>query len=241
MKPKTKELTPEQALKKAQARLPQAFTEAAVDFEKSKSENLKKLVKILTGGIIAASAFGVLGSAAALVAIFKRTEPEPVVLQVDNATGATTMLRSIRDTQDKYAEVINKYWLAQYVRTCESYDWYTIGENFEICKLMSESDVATEYSKKVQSPTAPLKLLKDKGKVVAKIDSITFVGDIAHVRFSTEKLNSSGENMDNSPVQRWLATIAYRFKPGQMTEQQRLANPLGFKVFSYRADPEVLK
>jgi type IV secretion system protein VirB8 len=150
-------------------------------------------------------------------------------------------MRSIRDDKDQYDEVINKYWLAQYIRTCESYDWYTISEAFEVCKLMSSPAVASEYSKRIQAPQAPLNVLKDKGKIVAKVTSIILNNEIAHVRFTTEKLNQSGENLDGSPVQKWIASLAFEFKPGQMTEQQRLVNPLGFRVPSYRVDPEVLK
>ena len=74
-----------------------------------------------------------------------------------------------------------------------------------------------------------------------KITSIAFFGETAQVRFTSEKLNASGENVDNSPLQKWIATIAFQFKPGMMTEQQRLVNPLGFKAATYRVDPEVIK
>lgn len=222
-------------------RVPQAFAEAAADFERSKIEELKRSRTIAWRIAGVATAVGGLAAAAALVAILLRTEPEPVIIKVDNSTGSSTVLRSIRDNKDQYDEVVNKYWLAQYVRTCEGYDWYAIGDQFEACKLMSESDVAKEYSRKVQAPESPLKVLKDKGKVGVKVGSIVFVGDSAQVRYTSEKVNASGENTDNSPVQKWIATVVFQFKPGQMTEQQRLVNPLGFKVLTYRVDPEVIK
>lgn len=190
--------------------------------------------------IIAASICS-LAILAFLVAMLMRTEPEPVVLRVDNSTGATTMLRSMRDDQDKYDEVINKYWLAQYVRTCEHYDWYSINEAFEACKLMSDDPVARQYAIKVQAEHSPLNVLRDTGKIAVQIVSIVFVGDTAQVRFTTQKVNNSGENIDSSPLQKWIATVTFAFKPSLMfTEQQRLVNPLGFRVYSYRVDPEVL-
>jgi type IV secretion system protein VirB8 len=222
-------------------RVPQAFAEAAADFERSKLEELKRSRTIAWRIAGAATAVAGVAVAAAFVAIVMRTEPEPIILKVDNSTGATAVLRSIRDSKDQYDEVVNKYWLAQYVRTCEAYDWYTIGDQFEACKLMSEDDVAKEYARKVQAPESPLKVLKDKGKVVVKVGSIVFLGDSAQVRYTSEKLNASGENLDNSPVQKWIATVVFQFKPGQMTEQQRLVNPLGFKAVAYRIDPEVVK
>jgi type IV secretion system protein VirB8 len=84
-------------------------------------------------------------------------------------------------------------------------------------------------------------MYKDKARVDVKILSITFISNVAQVRFSTEKKATDGTNTDNSPVQKWIATIGFKFSAGMMTDQQRLLNPLGFKSISYRVDPEVLK
>ncbi|MDR0577697.1 MAG: type IV secretion system protein [Candidatus Accumulibacter sp.] len=198
-------------------RRPQSFIEAAEDFERFKIEEIKKSRKI--AWLVASVSMGitVVSILAFLVALLTRPEPEPTIIQVDNATGATMLLRSIRDSQDRYDEVVNKYWLANYVRIREGYDWYTIGEQFEAVKLMSEADIASEYAKTVQAPNAPLVALRDRAKIVAKINTISFIGDMAQVRFTTEKQSTSGENTDGSPVQKWIATIAFHFKPGYMT------------------------
>lgn len=238
---KPKQAVPEKAAAPAN-RSPQSFIKAAEDFERSKIEEIKfsrKVAWIIAG---VATTICTVSIMAFLVALLNRTEPEPVVLKVDNETGATTILRSMRDAQDKYGEVVDKYWLATYVRNREGYDWYTISESFEATKLMSMDNVFSEYAKKVQAANSALVVLKEHGKVGIKITSIAFTGNLAQVRFTSEKLSSSGENQDSSPVQKWLATISYQFKPtGRMTEQERLVNPLGFNVISYRVDPEVLK
>lgn len=226
----------------AAKRIPQIFTEAAAEFEKSKIEEIKFSRKIAWSVAGFSGVIGVLGVVCALVALLHRTEPEPTILQVDKSTGATTVMRSVRDSQDHYNEVINKYWLATYVRRREGYDWFTISEDFEAVKLMSDSDAEKEYIQKVYLPSSPLTLLKETGKIKVEIISIAFFGETAQIRYTSEKLNPSGENMDGSPVQKWIATVAYQFKPSlQMTEQQRLTNPLGFRVVSYRVDPENIK
>ena len=119
---------PQQPKKDPIKRLPQDFMAAALDFERSKSEDTEarsKIYKIL--GIVGLS-IGVVGVITALVATLARKEPEPFVLKVDQSTGYTEVMRSVKDTSERYDEVVNRYWLAQYVRTCESYDWYTISE-----------------------------------------------------------------------------------------------------------------
>ena len=39
----------------------------------------------------------------------------------------------------------------------------------------------------------------------------------------------------------WIATIAFTYTRAPMSEPDRLRNPLGFQVTSYRADPEVIR
>lgn len=235
-----KVVTQKQALKVA-SRAPQTFEDAAKDFEESKIIGLKLSRKIAWMVASAAIVLALLCVIAVLVALFNHDDPEPVVLTHNTGTGVITMARSVKDTQDKYDEVTDKYWLANYVRHRETYDWYTIGADSEIVKLMSAPDVATEYIRDVQSETAPLNIYKDKGKVVAKITSITYVGNLAQVRFTKERVSTSGENLDGSPVQAFIATIAYKYESGLMTDQQRLINPVGFTTLSYRVDAEVVK
>jgi type IV secretion system protein VirB8 len=222
-------------------RLPQTFVQAALDFERSKLEELRSSRKIAWSIAFFATAMCAVCVVGIIVAMLMRSEPEPMILRVDNDTGAATVMRSVRDAHDRYDDVINKYWLANYVRAYQGYDWYTISEQFEAVKLMSESNVAAEYSATVQGPNAPLFALKDRAKIVAKVTAISFIGELAQVRFTTEKVSTSGENLDGSPVNKWIATVAFKFTNGLATEQQRLVNPLGFKVVSYRVDPEVIK
>ena len=222
-------------------RLPESFVSSAKSFEISKIEEIKRSRKIAWTIAIVSMSICSVSILAFLVALLVRKEPEPVIIQVDKSSGFTSVLRSIKDTEDKYDEVINRYWLAKYVKIRESYDWFTIGEQFSAIKLMSDSNIFTEYSKKVQSSDAPLTLFKDKARVDVKILSITFISNVAQIRFSTEKKAPDGSNPDNSPVQKWIATVGFKFDAGLMTDQQRQVNPLGFKSTSYSVDPEVIK
>lgn len=222
-------------------RQPQAFIEAARDFEKSRIQDVisrESMWKKIAGVAILLT---ILSTASALVAVLKRVEPEPTIIQVDKSSGITSVLRSVKDTQDKYDVVINKYWLSQYVLARESYDWYTISTQFEKVKLMSTNETGTGYALKAQAPNSPLEVLKDKGKIQVKILGISFVNELAQVRYTTEKLDATGVNSDNSPMQHWIATISFAFDAGVMTEAQRMINPLGFKVYSYKTDAEVTK
>lgn len=222
-------------------RTPQSFEEAAKDFEQSKLDEMRKSRK--TAWVVAGVATSIctVSILAFLVALLIRKDPEPVIIQVDKGSGFTTVLKSIKNAEDTYDEVINRYWLARHLIVKESYDWFTISEQFETVKLQSEPYVFDEYARKVQAPESPLETYKDKARVEVKIISISFISNVAQVRFTTEKKSPDGTNQDNAPLQKWIATIGFAFKSGAMTDQQRLLNPLGFKVNSYRVDPEVMR
>lgn len=221
--------------------MPQTFMEAAARFEQSTIDQLKFSNKVAWTVALSACGGMVLALGIAFVVTFLHKDPDPVILARDNITGATTVLRALKDSLDKYDEVTDSYYLAMYVRDRESYDWFSIGDMSEAVKLMSAPEIGSEYDKTLQAKNSPLNLLKDKFRIKAKVGSIVFTGELAQVRFTTEKLSVSGDNNDGSPVQNWIATIAYKYESGRMTQQQRLVNPLGLKVLNYRVDPEVLK
>jgi type IV secretion system protein VirB8 len=225
----------------SQANSARAFFNAARAFEQSRIDDVLRSRKMAWALASVGVLIGVLGMAAGMTAVFFRKDPEPLVMQVDNVTGVTNVLRSVKDAHEKYDEVVDRYWLGRYVLMREGYDWYTISDAVEAVKLLSSVPLAREYDDSVRQPNAPLALLKDRGKVVPKIVSVTFVGETAQIRFTTETQGLTGDNNDGLKTTRWIATVAYKYESGYMTDQQRLINPLGFQVLSYRKDPEVVR
>ena len=149
-----------------------------------------------------------------------------------------SIITTIKDKQMHYDEVINKYWLAEYVRYRESYDWNTIQSTFDATNLLSAPDVQAAFKEIYNSPEAPHKILRQQAKVVAKVTNISFVGDMAQVRFTKQIMPTSGATDQTPPPQKLIATISFEFKATPMEESDRLINPLGFQVTSYRVDPE---
>jgi type IV secretion system protein VirB8 len=222
-------------------RVPQTFVQAAEAFEKSRIDDLEKSralawrISIISTAI---TAFAVVGI---VLSFLLHREPEATILRVDNATGNVEVLTSIRNPQKSYDDVVNRYWVANYVKICERYDWYSISVDYDMCTLMSSSDVGKQYSAKVKDKNAPLAVLKDTGKLDVKVVSISFLDEnTASVRFTSQKLNAAGENNDNAPLQQWIATVVFEYDAALMTDQQRLVNPLGFKVLSYQINAETI-
>lgn len=224
--------------KKSLSKEAQKYIQSAQDFEKSEIDRVRKNAKIawrLSFVMVGVAALSV----AAVVMLTPLKTVQPFVIRVDNNTGLTDTVSVMKNRQDRYEEIVDKYFLRQYVQYRESYDWETIQTTFDATKLMSSPQVANEFAALYASETAPHKVLKNNRKVLVKVQSVAFLGDLAQVRFTKQAVEVGGgvDSQKNDPI-KMIATIAWEYQGGRMSEQDRLINPLGFKVLSYRVDRE---
>ena len=162
----------------------------------------------------------------------------PFVIRVDNNTGATDIVTQLKTAEKSYGEVINKYWLAQYVGYRESYDWQTVQSTYNATNLLSAPPVQSEFAKLYnKNPAAPHLVLKDQFKVIVKVNAISFVGEMAQIRFE-KHLIPLVNGVTRPEPQKMIATVAFEYQNKPLQETDRLINPLGFQVTSYRVDPE---
>ena len=218
-----------------------AYYEAVKNFEQEHIDALIQQRKIFIRGLACAVAVIIL-LAIALACLAPLKTAVPYVIRVDNSTGYTDIVKSISDENSSYDEVMTKYWLSQYVINYESYDWLTVQTLYDNIKLMSTGDVFGEYRTKMLAENSPLNLLKDNYKLKTKIKSVTFLNkDTAQIRFTKMVLNKQGELSKEFVPTDWVAVAAFDFTHAIKTEGERLLNPLGFNVLSYRVDPEAGK
>jgi type IV secretion system protein VirB8 len=168
----------------------------------------------------------------------------PFVLRIDNATGHVEVLTTLRESETSYGEVVDSYFLNQYVLNREGYDNSTIQNAYNTTALLSDPEVQREYYAIFEGAQARDKVLKNHAKIIVQVRSITPTpetsspgGGIAVVRFSTQIKHSNGSI---EPLHNWIATIGYTYKDAVMSSVDRRINPLGFQVTSYRIDPETL-
>jgi type IV secretion system protein VirB8 len=167
----------------------------------------------------------------------------PFVLRVDNATGHVEVLTTLRESESSYGEVVDSYFLNQYVLNREGYDFNTIQNAYNTTALLSDFEVQREYYALFEGDQARDRVLKDRAKIFVQVRSITAApetgspGGTAVVRFSTQVKHNNGSI---EPLQNWIATIGYTYKDATMSSLDRRINPLGFQVTSYRIDPETL-
>lgn len=184
----------------------------------------------------ACALFGLIGMAAGAASLY-RPAPDPVVLRVDNATGAVDVVTTMPAVETSYGEAVDTYWLNQYVLDRESYDAKTIEQTYRKTALMSAPEVQQQFFQLFKGPQARHEVLADRARVVVKVRSIQPNGKgHASIRFSTQNVYRDGRT---DPAQPMIANVAYRYANQPMMASDRLVNPLGFQITSYRVDPEV--
>lgn len=223
------------------------FVQEAAAFEKAWVERTKQQNKtylFFAGAALVVAAL----MAIAVMLLTPLKSVEPFVVRVDNNTGVTDVVSTLKQKSVANDEVINKYWLSLYVRNREGYSWETIQTSYDTTMLLSNPTEQARFSGIYQSPNAPHKVLGKNFRVAVKIRNIAFVGDTAQVRFSKTTAGSvptpqqSGSRSETSvnKTDNYIATITFDYQNRPTKEQDRLINPLGFQVTNYRIDPEAL-
>ena len=104
-----------------------------------KSERRAWLVAMIAVGAAALST-------AAIAMMMPLKASVPYVIRVDNTTGVPDIVTTMTDKSVTGDEIMDKYWLAQYVRARETYDWYTLQRDYDTVGLLSSANVGAGYA-----------------------------------------------------------------------------------------------
>ncbi|RJY13311.1 Type IV secretory pathway component [Parashewanella spongiae] len=182
-----------------------------------------------------------------LVCLLPLKSIEPFVIRVDNNTGLVDVVSTLSShgkVKLHAQELMDKYWLTQYLRHRESYQWETRSYDRNLVGVMSSEPVQLNYSVFTaprSNPKAPINLYGQSAQVRVHIEAISFIGNekvageqrkTALIRYS-KQIKRLGEQ---HPASHWVATITFVYRNAPMKLEDRRLNPLGFQVLSYRND-----
>ncbi|RLV60881.1 Type IV secretory pathway component [Parashewanella curva] len=185
--------------------------------------------------------------AISLITLMPLKSIEPFVIRVDNNTGfvdVVSTLTSKGQVKQQAQEVLDKYFLAQYLRHREGYQWQTRTYDRKLIGLMSDENIQQDYGLQTDpksNSNAPINLYGQSAQVLIKVNAISFIAHdknngeqttTALVRY-TKRVKQVGED---HPLTHWVATITFTFRNAPMSVANRQLNPLGFQVLSYRND-----
>mgnify|MGYP001021578334 FL=1 len=168
----------------------------------------------------------------------------PYVIRVDNTTGMVDIITSVKDTEFSSNEALDKYFTSLYVKTREGYYYDLLTRDYTLTQILSSPQVAQDYVKIYEGANARQEVLKNNNEVSIDINSVV-LGESANIKTATIRFNATTNVLNDkgrSAVQTSakVATLSYEYSPADLTtEDERLQNPLGFKVTTYRIDDEI--
>ena len=219
------------------------FVKASREFEKSRIGEIEKS-KAIAWRIAMVSSFLTACSIVAIVFLTPLKTVEPFVIRVDNNTGMTDIVTTLKDKDVQSNKEIARYFASQYVKKLEGYDWYTLQNNIDQVLTMSDSTMQNAIKTRFNKPDAPQNILKNQQRINIQINNVSFLNDngLMQVRYSasTEPMNGGTYNVNSGEVEpkiikkNYIATIGYEYVSVPTVDALRLVNPLGFTVKTYQ-------
>ncbi|WP_017670639.1 type IV secretion system protein [Blastomonas sp. AAP53] len=162
----------------------------------------------------------------------------PVGVLVDRTTGHVERV-NLDQMETLTADVaLQEALLAQYVTTRESYDPITVRQAYRKVALWSARQARASYISEM-GQNSPATKIASGGRSIgleATISSVSMLGpDSAMVRFNVAQIRRDGRREGARP---YVATMKFAFRGEPMELEDRLNNPLGFQVLSYRVSAE---
>ena len=184
-------------------------------------------------------------SVIAVVALTPLKQSVPYVIRVDNTTGMVDIITSVNESEFTSSEALDKYFTSQYVKVREGYYYNLLTQDYELTQIYSSPQVAQDYIKIYEGANARQDILRENHEVSIDINSVV-LGESAGIKTATIRFNAitklinNGESANVIRINAKVATISYEYSPADLTmEHERLKNPLGFKVITYRIDDEI--
>ena len=181
------------------------------------------------------------------MALFQATRPiaAPVPIVVDRTTGETMVVARFDENSVPQISALDQHNAAVFVRAYESYYFNLLKRDYDQVARMSTQEVFAPYSAKFTGESAMQTKLGTTWEhrvtvISVRMSTSTKPGRSgeAIVTFDKELKNNQGMTPTTT---RYVATVRFEYRPKSMKKDiDRLENPFGFVVLSYRADPELL-
>ncbi len=168
------------------------------------------------------------------------TEYVPYIVRVDNSTGIVDTATRVVDGKTSYEEAVNNFFIAKYIQCFESYHRDTYKKQYEECALYTPktnvSGLLARFNSKDEKSSFALYGEHGSAQIGFKYFKPTNEDGKYEAHFTlTQKIG------DEVKVNHYVASVKFTFNSGLMRQSERLVNPLGFQVLSYRPDMENVK
>ncbi|TXC85555.1 type IV secretion system protein [Paraburkholderia azotifigens] len=112
------------------------------------------------------------------------------MLVMDPKTGAVQQVSLMPDETTSYGEVVDSYWIAQFVIHHEGYEFYSAQADYDFIGLTATGEVADRYQKLWNGADAPDKKLGDTEMTRVNVSSAFSIATTASRRCVTPQPES---------------------------------------------------
>lgn len=182
-----------------------------------------------------------------IIAVFLLTplkQSVPYVVRVDNVTGMVDIISTLKDQTvvSKNSEALDKYFTANYVKLREQYYWDILEQDYYTVQVFSSNRISAEYQKIYAGANSRVKTLQNSVEVEIQIISVVLTNS-AGANVATIRFNEIVKDLQSKTSKQTtkVATLTYEYVKELTTEKERIMNPLGFKVNTYRIDSEITR
>lgn len=190
---------------------------------------------------------GLIVSILAAVKVVKSKNIEPFVIEIEEKTGITNVIRPFLQESLQQDEVMRRFYIFNYLNYREGYNYTTYKHDYYTkIRLWSNANVYRNFVQSINesNPNSPLRLGASFTREIA-IKNINYLssskaGFAIQVRFSQIDRGITSKNM-NAKVQREkILSMSFNYYDIRLTDKERAINPLGFQVTSYQVQNENL-
>lgn len=179
-----------------------------------------------------------LAEAIAMAALAPLKTVVPMAVLVDRQTGYVTTVDPNQSVNIQADSALTRSMLAQYVMARETLDRASVSADYRKVALWSGGNARQQYLAQMapNHPANPYQSLPPNSSSVPVIRSVSTLDDgSAMVRF-----DMVGQSANVGPVltYSYVALLRYGYRKRNLRDADRLINPLGFEVTSYRKDAE---
>jgi type IV secretion system protein VirB8 len=172
---------------------------------------------------------------------------EPFVIQVEEKSGMTQIVRPIARTYISEDKALNNYFIVRYVRSREEYFAPTHEYDYNtVTRLLSSEDVYRNFRYLVSPNNESSPVRWGEGgsrdvKIISVLEMETpegLKGFTVQVRFMvTDRVNQGGSNVRTTQYTK-VARLRYDYVKMELTDEELYVNPVGFQVMQYKTTEE---
>lgn len=163
---------------------------------------------------------------------------EPYVVTVDKSTGYLEIARALKPGDLADDEAVTQANIVRYIIARETYDYNGLGKDYLLTTLLSKGKAKDDYEAQYSdaNPDAPQKQFGRQTRINVEIKSVSLLNErTGQVEFSTIRRNDQQVTRAD-----FVSIVRFEYNRGEMRNEWRFDNPLGFQVFEYRRDQRTI-